>query len=195
MKRLKDFLVEKTRRYHQQGWWSVVGLLFILNVVLSLPALTPNLRDIGAFDEAAHIVEGRDLAAGILPALNESVLSPILFMLTYIPVHKSELWLIHSSTIGRFVLFVLLWASSYMVAKRISDISSPLIVVGFLFLLPASVSLIGNGSHALFTAMSAFALAQMISFHRGKELTKLWIASVFVSLALLSRMGEGTFFS
>jgi hypothetical protein len=68
-----------------------------------------------------------------------------------------------------------------------------LIMIGFLLLSPALTSLITNGSHALFTAISAFALAQIISFHRRNELTSLWIASVLVSLALLSRMGEGTF--
>jgi hypothetical protein len=195
VERLRAFVLNRATDREQEQWWLVIALAFILHVVLALPVLMPNLKAIGAADEASYIVKGRELVAGNLPALNESALSPILFALTDIPVHESDFWLIHSCTIGRFVLFVLLWVSLYMVAKRISDISSPLIMIGFLLLLPASTSLIGNGSHALFTAMSAFALAQMMSFHRRKELTSLWMASVFVSLALLSRMGEGTFLS
>jgi hypothetical protein len=147
----------------------------------------------GMYDESSYIEYGRTVEVNNLLAVDRSPITAFFYALTYIPVHKSDLWLIYSCTIGRFVLFALLWVSSFLVAQRISDISSPLIMVGFLLLSPALTALITNGSHALFTAISAFALAQIISFHRSKKLTSLWLASVFVSLALLSRMGEGAF--
>ncbi len=174
------------------GTWPVVVLFFVLHVVLVLPVLTPNLNDIGIFDEADYIEMGRRVGAGTLPSLNENPLPAFFFALIYVPFHASDFWFIHSATIGRFVLFVLLWVSSYMVAKRISDVSNPLIMIGFLLLSSASVSLIRNGSHALFSAMSAFALGQILLFHRGSKLRNLWKASVLVGLAFLSRMGEGT---
>jgi hypothetical protein len=188
------------RMTERERWWSIIALFFIIHVVLALPILTPNLKDIGSFDEAAYIVGGRFARADNLPSVSQSPITRFFFALTYIPVDGSDFWLIHSCTIGRFVLFVLLWVSSYMIAKQIPDITSPLIMIGFLSISPAffsrygtaEISLVINGSHALFAISSTFALAQIISFHRRNELTNLWIASLFVSLAVLSRMGEGT---
>jgi hypothetical protein len=66
-------------------------------------------------------------------------------------------------------------------------------MMGFLLVSPVSALLIANGAHALFTIMSAFALAHVISFYRERKPANLRVASVFVGLAILSRMGEGTF--
>jgi hypothetical protein len=191
--RLGAFVLNRTTDGEQEQWWSVIALVFILHVVLALPVLTPNLKDIGRFDESFYIEHGRMVGANNLPAVDGSPITAFFYALTYIPVHESDFWSIHSCTIGRFVLFALLWVSSFLVAKRIPDMSSPLMMIGFLLVSPALTSLITNGNHALFTAISTFALAQIISFYQRKEITSLWIASVLVSLALLTRMGEGTF--
>ena len=173
--------------------WSVVAHFFLLHVVLVLPVLTPNLKDIGLYDEVVYIDMGRTLGADNLTPLNLSPLVGFLSKLTYLPVRNSDFWLIYSCTTGRFFLLALLWISSYTLAKRFSEISSPLIAIGFLLLSPAAISLTRNPAHALFTAMSAFALGQIILFHRERKLPNLRMASVFVSLAVLSREGEGTF--
>src|SRR5262245_60433218 len=197
MKRGKDrlgaFVLNRTTDGEQEQWWSVIALIFILHMVLVLPVLTPNLKDIEGSDESLYFEAGRMVGANNLPAVDGYPITAFFYALTYIPVHESDFWLIHSCTIGRFVLFALVWVSSFLVAKRISDISSPLMMIGFLLLSPALTSLITNGNHALFTAISAFALAQIISFYQRKEITSLWIASVLVSLVLLTRMAEGTF--
>ncbi len=65
-------------------------LFFILHVVLSWPALTPNLKDIGTFDEAGYIEIGRGVAAGLLPAVNYSPVTGLFFALTYLPVQNSD---------------------------------------------------------------------------------------------------------
>jgi hypothetical protein len=139
---------------------SVMFLLFLLQLVLAFPVLTPNLNDIGAFDEASYVELGRTFGVHSLPALNQYPLAGFLLALTYIPVHAADFWFVYSCTISRFVLLALLWIGLYRVATQ---------------------------------AMSAFSLAQLISFWRGGKLTNLRLASVFVGLALLSRMGEGTF--
>jgi hypothetical protein len=182
MQRLRAFVLNRAADGEQEQWWSVIALVFILHMVLVLPVLTPNLKDIGRFDESFYIEMGRTVGVNNLPAVDQSPITAFFFALTYIPVQESDFWLIHSCTIGRFVLFALLWVSSFLVAKQISDISSPLMMIGFLLLSPALTSLITNGNHALFTAISAFALAQIISFFQRKEITSLWIASVLVSL-------------
>ncbi|MGH7848546.1 MAG: hypothetical protein ACREQW_25685 [Candidatus Binatia bacterium] len=175
--------------------WSVIALFFLLHVVLVFPVLTPNLQDIGPFDEGGYINGGRRVAEGGLPILARSPLTEIFYALTYIPVRESPYWLIHSCTLGRIVLFGLLWLSSYQLAKRISIISSPLIMAGLLVISPALTSLVENGSHALFTALSTFALGQLLSFHGNKETKHLWAASILVGLAVLTRNGEGTVLS
>ena len=174
----------------ERWWWSALALAFIVHVSLVLPVLTPNLNDIGMFDESSYVEMGRTVN-NLLP-VDETPLTALFYVLTYIPVRNSDFWLIYSCTIGRFVLFGLLWVSWYLVAKRTPGIATPMIV-GFLLVSPVLTSLITNGNHALFTAIAAFALAQILSFYRRKKLTSLWIASVLVSLALLTRMGEGTF--
>src|SRR6476660_2697441 len=174
-------------------WRLLLALAFVLHIMLVLPSLTPNLTDIGMFDESSYVEMGRTFRLTKLPALDETPLTAVFYAITYLPVQNSEFWLIHSCTIGRFVLFALLWISAYLLAKRTSNIPTPLMIIGFLFLSPAVTSLITNGNHALFTAISTFALADIIAFYRWRELRSLWIASVLVSLALLTRMGEGTF--
>ena len=173
--------------------WSLVALFFLLHVVLALPVLTPRLKDIGAFDEAGYVEMGRTLGLHNLPALNEYPLPALFFALTYIPVHTSDFWFVHSCALGRFLLLLLLWLSAYIAARQISEIPSPLIMIGLLLLSPATLYLCRNAAHALFTAMSTLALAQLVLFQRTRALAHVWMASGFVSLAMLSRLGEGAF--
>ena len=160
--------------------------------------MTPNLSDIGTFDEVAYIERGRTVGVDNLPPLNQYPLAVFFFRLTYIPVQSSDFWLVHSCSIGRFFLLILLWISSFTVAKRLAEISnpsliaSPLMMIGFLLVSPVPVSLAGNAAHALFAALSAFALGYVILWYGKRRLSNLWMASGFVSLALLSRMAEGT---
>jgi len=98
--------------------WSLVALFFLLHVVLALPVLTPRLKDIGAFDEAGYVEMGRTLGLHNLPALNEYPLPALFFALTYIPVHTSDFWFVHSCALGRFLLLLLLWLSAYIAARQ-----------------------------------------------------------------------------
>ena len=143
------------------------------------------------FDEAGYIESGRQLIQGRWTPYGQSPLTSFLYALTYLPVQASAYWLVHSCAIGRFVLFVLLWLSAYLVAKQLSRISPPQLMLGLLFVSPVLASLVKNGSHALFAAMSALAFYQFLRFHHTENLNHLLAASVFVGLAALSRAGEG----
>jgi hypothetical protein len=173
--------------------WSVVALSFLLQVFLVWPVLTPDLKDIGSYDETSYIVRGRTLGADNLPTLDQYPLTVFLFKLISLPLDNWDFWFVYSCAIGRFFLLILLWISFYTLAKRFSEPSSPLIAIGFLLLSPAAISLTRNAAHALFTVMATFALREIILFHRERKLPNLRMASVFVSLAALSRMGDGTF--
>jgi hypothetical protein len=173
--------------------WLFVCLLFALNMALVSSVFLPNLRDITGFAEAAYINNGRKVIQGELTPFGYSPLSSLLYALTYIPVRESPYWLIYSCTIGRILLFALLWASSYAIATTFAGLASPLVMIGLLAISPALLYLVAHGSHALFAAMSAFALWQVLLLYQSKATRHLIIASVFVGLAVLSRSGEGLF--
>lgn len=169
-----------------------VPLIFFLNIFLVFPKFFPNLSEIGRFDEAYYINTGKELFQGTLSGHpSTSPLTTFLYALTYIPVQESPYWLIHSCTIGRLILFILFWLSFYLIAKQMSDFLHPLIMILLLFVSPALTFLTTNGSHALFTAMSAFAFSQVVSFFRRNHIKHLWLASTFVALAVLCRYSEG----
>jgi hypothetical protein len=52
---------------------------------------------------------------------------------------------------------------------------------------PALTRLLDNGNNTLFTAMSGFALWQMLAFLRTQSVKHLWLGSLFLDLAALSR--------
>lgn len=167
---------------------SIILLTFILNIVLIYPILFPNLSDIGMFDESLYINSGRVLVEdGNIPEYAWNPLVACLYAITYIPVQKTTFWLIHSCTIGRFILFGLLWLSAYLVAKQLSSLGHPLVMIIFVLVSPALTYLLGNQSDALFAAMSAFALWQVLSFRNEKKIKHLWFASLFVGLSALAR--------
>jgi len=166
----------------------LIPLLFILNVVLVFPVFFPNLSDIGLWDESIYINSGRGLVdGGLLQRFAWNPLLSFLYGLIYIPIKGTTFWLIHSCTIGRFILFGLMWWSAYLVSKQLIHLSHPFIMIALLIISPALTYLLPNPSDALFTAMSAFALWQVLSFYNEKKLKHVWMASLFVGLSALSR--------
>ncbi len=165
----------------------VALVVFLIQMALISPAFFPPLSDIGVWDEAVYINEGRDLVDGTVPslALNPAVAG--LYALTYLPVQASPYWLVHSCAIGRFLLFGLLWLSAFCVACQLTELVTPFIMMALVAISPALTRLLYNGSMALFAAMSGFALWQFLSFQRTRNLKHLWLSSLFLGLAALSR--------
>lgn len=173
----------------------VAVILFFIQMALSLPVFFPPLRDIGVWDEAAGINEGRELVQGKLPQFANNPTVGTLYALTYLPVHGSPFWLVHSCSIGRFVLFGLLWLSSFTVACQLAELANPIIMMAWVFLSPALSRLITNASFALFAAMSGFALWQFLAFGRTRKIKHLWLCSLFIGLAAWSRNEGPVLFS
>lgn len=150
----------------------LVPLLFLLNIILVFPVFFPNLREIGPWDESIYINSGRLLVEkGLLPEPAWNPLGTLLYAITYIPVQKTAFWLVNSCTIGRFILFGLLWISTYLVAKQLSSFFNSLIMSGLLLSSPVLIYILRNPSDALFAAMSAFALWQALSCYNEKSKT------------------------
>ena len=87
----------------------IVFVIFLLHVVLVSPVFFPSMSSINAWDESVYINEGRELTHGKLPLFTMNPLVAALYALTYLPVHASPYWLIHSCSMGRVVFFGLLW--------------------------------------------------------------------------------------
>lgn len=174
----------------------LVPLLFFLNVILVFPVFFPNLSDIGLWDESIYINSGRALIDGgsfppyvynRMPVFAWNPLLAFLYAPIYSLVQSADFWLIYSCTAGRLILFGLMWFSAYLVVKQLSHLSHPLIMIALLIISPTVSYLLPNPSDALFTAMSAFALWQVLSFYHHRKIKNVWLASLFVGLAALSR--------
>lgn len=181
----QESFIEPDRLARGTQWIALI--IFLLNVTLVSPEFFPSLSDIAVWDEAVYINAGRELLDGRLPSLAYNPAVAALYALTYLPVHASPYWLIHSCTIGRVLLFGLLWLSSFLVACQLIELVSPFVMIALVSISPALINLLSNGSNALFAAMSGFALWQFISFHRTRNLKHLWLCSLFLGIAALSR--------
>lgn len=165
----------------------IIVVLFFLNITMVYPVFFPALNQINGWDEAFYVERGRELVGGVLPQFAENPAVAVLYAVSYLPFMNSPQWLVETDALGRFVLFVLLWFSSLLVARQLADRASPIIMMAFVAISPVSVQLLTNGSDALFAAMSAFALWQFLSFHRARRLVHLALCSAFIGLAALSR--------
>jgi hypothetical protein len=163
-------------------------IVFVVSTALVHPVFFPSLQQIGGWDESVYINEGRDLVReGTWPRLSHNPAVALFYALTYLPVQSSPYWLVHSCSIGRFLLFGLLWWASFLVAHRLKGLASPWIMIALVAMSPALSGLLNNGSNALFAAMSGFALWHMLGFHETRQSRHLWLCSTFVGLAALSR--------
>src|SRR5438128_2575134 len=180
-------------RMTKYDWQLLILLGLLVNIILIYPKLTPQLTDIGEWDESGYIYGGKELASGNFESIGKSPLAATFYALTFLPVQGSPYWFVYSCALGRFALFGLLWLGSYLVAMRLAEYSSPLIIIGFLLISPVLPSIITNGNRALFAAISSFALWQLISFFREKAIKHLCLASFFVGLAISARTGDGAF--
>lgn len=172
----------------------VVVLLCVLHAALISPVFFPPLSHIGVWDEATYINEGRELLSGKLPLLAGNPLIAGIYALTYLPFHSATHWLVYSCSLGRMILFVLIWLAAFCVAGELSKVTrltNPLVIFSLLLISPVASILLTNGSDSLFTAMSSFALWQFLKFQRARQLSHLWLCSMFLGLSELSR-NEGT---
>jgi hypothetical protein len=165
----------------------IVFLIFLLHAVVISPVFFPSMGDIDVWDESGYMDLGRELAHGKLPLFTMNPLVASLYALAYLPVQASPYWLMHVCSIGRIVAFSLLWLAAYLVAVQLTELVIPFIMIALVVISPALLSLLHNGTNALFTAMSGFALWQLLAFLRDRSVKHLWLGSLFLGLAALSR--------
>ena len=161
--------------------------IYLISAVIYLPWFLPNLRDIGPYDETYYLISGRNLLQGQLPDLAGGPLLSFFYLLTYLPFINSPFWLIHANSLGRFILFSVVFLGAYHVAKSLKDHFQPVILYGFLFLTPLLTYNFEYPADLLFAGLSALAFAQAVNYLNTRSIKHLWWASFWLGLGMLTR--------
>ncbi len=166
----------------------LVGLFLLFSIFLAYNSLSLTLREINFWDEAVYLNTGRSLFLGELPPFSRNPLIGVFYALTYLPFTTSHYWMTQSATLGRFLLFTLMWISGYLVVREATEKKTlPFIFAALLIFSPILVEIVVNPSDALFSAMSAFALWQLLRFYHHRTAEALTKTSFFLGLSALSR--------
>lgn len=163
-------------------------LLFLVNLVLLLPAFLPTLSELGVWDQPAYITSGqRLLDNGILPSFAGNPLTSAFYALTYLPFRSSPLWMVHSCSLGRIILFSLLWIALYLIGQELASRIPPLLLPGILLVTPLAVEVMTYPSDPLFAGLAGLCFWQFLRYINKRELRSLGLASMFLGLAALAR--------
>lgn len=163
-------------------------VLYLSSMALVWGKIVVNLNEINPWDEAAYINNGLSvISKGYIPALGGNPLVVYFYALIYLPFQHSPFWLALSCSLGRFVSFTMLWLSAYLVAKRLRSFASPLIMIGIIFAVPMFLGMIRFPSDPIFVSVAALSLWQLLAYYQERERKHLWIASLFLGFAGLTR--------
>ena len=156
-------------------------LLFLVNLLLVWPSFLPNLSDINAFDEASYINSGHDLLdRGIWPNFAGSPLSSVFYALTYLPFHSSPFWLVQACSLGRVLLFTLLWWSAYLVAEAVG--------LRLALLVPGRASAAGDGGGSDGSGGNALQAPGGVLAAGGSDDGMIWLPLVVGGLLLVTSL-------
>lgn len=170
----------------------ILPFLFLLHLGLVSPLFFPALSDLGQYDEAFYIQNGRALAEGHPPLYAYNPLGAFLYSGLFHLLPHSPFWLILAAGAARFILFSLLWLSCGLLAHSVGILKQPWLMLGLLFISPAALVLVKNSSYALFSGFSMLAFWQVVMFCRRRVIFHLICASWLAGIAALAR-NDGLF--
>ncbi len=162
------------------------GGLLLLNIFFVIFRFFPTIRDINLWDDAAYIERGRMLAQGIFPKFSDNPLMALIFAISYIPFQHDGFWIIHTSSIGRILMFALMWTSVYLIAKQIPGIKW-YVIVGAMFVSTVSVDILENPSDSLYAGVAGLAFWQMLCYFNTRRTKHLALTSLIIGLAAMAR--------
>lgn len=163
---------------------------FLVAILLSWPLFVPSIANIGSFDEAYYVNNGRLILEGRCPEFAANPGVAAFYALLSLPFHHSPSWMLWAAAAGHLVIVVLLWVAAFRLATEV-DVP-PLLVALLLLAVPAWTKLLENSSDGLYAALSALALARTLAYARTGAVRDLGLASLFVGLAVLLR-NDGLF--
>ena len=162
-------------------------LLVAILLFFNLNDLSVRINEINYWDEAQYIMFGRAFVLGTLPSFSWSPFTSAFFALLYLPFTSTGNWLPIVATLGRVIIYILLFLSLYLISKEIEEIPWTAAIFGMALVSPAMVSILKFQSDALFAVNSAFSLWQVLQYRRTGQKKNLWLASFFSGLAALTR--------
>jgi hypothetical protein len=143
----------------------VLILFFLVNLFLLSPLFLPHLSEINPWDEANYVNKGRELVdLGDWPNYAGNPLVSIFYAITYLPFHSSPYWLIHSDSLGRMLLFSLLWWSAVLTAGRLKHPAAQGITAGLLLVTPLAGEMLTFPSDPLFAGLAGLSLWQLTGY-------------------------------
>jgi len=163
-------------------------LLFLTNLFLIAPAFFPSLADLGVWDQPAYLAAGQQLMdEGNYPVFAGNPLTSLFYGLMYLPFRSSPLWMVHSCTLGRFLLFTLLWLALYLIGKELSNLIPPLLLPGILLVTPLAVEVMTFPSDPLFAGLAGLSFWQLLRFAKSRDHRAALYASALLGLSALAR--------
>lgn len=168
----------------------IVIFVLLINLLLVSPTLMPELAWINPHDEAKYIDSGWRLLEGDLRDLAWGPLVAFLYAPIHLIVGHSPNWFLLEDWIGRFLLFIALWLSTYHLARQFREHVHPYLLAGVLLINLPFFLLIENQSDAVFVCLSMLGLSRVIQFSRSHTIKDIYIASLFVGLGVLARFEQ-----
>ena len=148
----------------------IIIVTLLTNLILVSPNLMPSFNEINPYDEAKYIESGRLLLRGEIRNLSWGPLVALIYAPFHLLFGNHPDWFLLEAWAARFVLFLLLWLSTIYLALQFKELIHQYIVVGTLFVSSIFVVILVNQSDALFTSLSALALAKLLTFYRKKRI-------------------------
>ena len=169
---------------------SAETLLFVallgLNLFLVIFRFFPTIRDINLWDDAAYINRGRMLLQGMLPKFSDNPMMALAFALVYLPFQTDGFWMMHTASLGRFLMFALMWAGVYWIAKQTPGVRW-YVIVGVMFVSGVMVEILENPSDAFYAVLSGLAFWQMLTYANTRRVKHLALTSLLIGLAAMAR--------
>ncbi len=166
----------------------LVIVIIVITLILVYSKLTPGIYEINPHDGAKYIQSGRFLLTSGFRSLSWGPFVALVYAPVDLFVSKSLNWFMLEAWVGNFILFSLIWLSFYYLARQLKYSFAPYIMMGLMITLTAVFRVLENQSDAVFLALSAFALANLLKFKSTGLIKYLWFSSIFVGLGIFVRV-------
>jgi hypothetical protein len=160
--------------------------LLLLNLFFVIFRFFPTIRDINLWDDAAYINRGRTLLQGTLPKFSDNPLMALIFALSYLPFQTDGFWMMHTATVGRILMFALMWLGVYLIAKQLPGLKW-YVMVSVMFVSGVMVDILENPSDTFYAALAGLAFWQMLCYLNTRRVKHLALTSLIIALAALAR--------
>lgn len=165
----------------------IILIVLAGNVLLVSPSLMPDIHQINPYDEAKYVESGRLLTKFEIRELSWGPIVAVVYAPFDLFLRSNPDWFVVETWIGRHLLFISLWLSTFYLGTKFRDQIHPFILAGVLFISLPFLYVVVNQSDALFASFSAVALAKLISFRKDHLLLDVWLGSALVGIGILAR--------